>query len=76
MTIADMAPGEPGHARRSRAYLADNADHGIERLVSSAGLADAAQVGRARVMGGDIVFVQASRPRSDVTGETVLAVRA
>jgi ubiquinone/menaquinone biosynthesis C-methylase UbiE len=70
VTIADMAPGAPGHGRRSRAYLADNADHGIERLLSSAGLAGAAQVGQARVMRGDIVFVQALRPRSDVAGET------
>jgi hypothetical protein len=40
--------------------MADNADHGIERLLSSAGLAGTAQVDQKRVMGGDVVFVQAS----------------
>ena len=62
VTIVDMAPDASHSGRKPRAYLADNADHGIEGLLSAAGLVGTAQVDRTRRMGTDVVFVQASKP--------------
>lgn len=48
---------EPG----SQGYREDNADAGIERLLTSAGLQDAREVGRMTLMGTEVLFVQARR---------------
>jgi ubiquinone/menaquinone biosynthesis C-methylase UbiE len=63
VTIADMSPAADGRSHRNadRAYVADNADHGIERLLTSAGLADVAEVASTTTMGQRIVYVQAVR---------------
>ena len=63
VTFADMAPRPDGRSHRNadRAYLADNADHGIERLLASAGLVDVAQVASTTTMGQQVVLVQAVR---------------
>lgn len=43
-------------------YRADNADGGIQRLLTDAGLTDAREVGRATFMDTPVLWVQARRP--------------
>jgi ubiquinone/menaquinone biosynthesis C-methylase UbiE len=62
VTVVDMAPDSAQFGKRPRAYLADNADHGIEQLLSAAGLVGTAQVDRTGRMGADVVVVQAAKP--------------
>jgi SAM-dependent methyltransferase len=68
VTIADALPAPRGGGHRlglhgrPRAYLADNADHGIERLLEGAGLVDVAEIGSARALGHRVSFVRAVRP--------------
>jgi SAM-dependent methyltransferase len=52
---------EPGHGPGSRTHDADNADGGIERLLTAAGLVDARAVDRMPLLGDQVVFVQARR---------------
>jgi SAM-dependent methyltransferase len=49
---------EPG----SQGFREDNADGGIERLLTAAGLEEAREVDRTTVMGAEVLFVQARRP--------------
>ncbi|WP_407320057.1 methyltransferase domain-containing protein [Isoptericola halotolerans] len=57
------APGrQPGHGPGSGTHDADNADGGIERLLTAAGLADARTLERMSLLGDSVVFVQARRP--------------
>ncbi|MFV2144008.1 class I SAM-dependent methyltransferase [Isoptericola sp. G70] len=62
----DHGPGrghrhQPGHGPGSRTHDADNADGGIERLLTAAGLADARTVERMPLLGDSVIFVQAHR---------------
>ncbi|PRZ08665.1 methyltransferase family protein [Isoptericola sp. CG 20/1183] len=52
----------PGHGPGSGTHDADNADGGIERLLTEAGLADARTLERMPILGDSVVFVQARRP--------------
>ncbi|MDM7855976.1 class I SAM-dependent methyltransferase [Cellulomonas alba] len=64
VTIADLQPRADGRSHRGadRAFLADNADHGIERLLRSAGLVDVAEVAVTTTMRQPVVHVRAIRP--------------
>lgn len=71
VTVADLdAPGGHGHhghhGHRAEIgrnqYREDNADGGIERLLTDAGLVDAHEVGRATFMDTPVLFVRARRP--------------
>ncbi|WP_418275540.1 class I SAM-dependent methyltransferase [Isoptericola jiangsuensis] len=55
---------QPGHGPGSRTHDADNADGGIERLLTAAGLVDARAVERMPLLGDQVVLVQARRPSS------------
>ncbi|MDO8147532.1 methyltransferase domain-containing protein [Isoptericola sp. b515] len=55
------AEHQPGHGPGSTAYDADNADGGIEKLLTEAGLRDACAVERMPLLGDSVVFVQAQR---------------
>ena len=59
---AHEAASEHGHGPGSGTHDADNADGGIERLLTAAGLADARTLERMPMLGDSVVFVQASRP--------------
>lgn len=69
VTVADLggdhASGH-GHGRwhphDGGTHDADNADGGIERLLTAAGLADARTHGQLPMLGDSVVFVQARRP--------------
>ncbi|WP_402469650.1 class I SAM-dependent methyltransferase [Isoptericola aurantiacus] len=52
---------QPGHGPGSRTHDADNADGGIERLLTAAGLHDARTLGRLPLLGDTMVVVQARR---------------
>ncbi|PFG44801.1 methyltransferase family protein [Isoptericola jiangsuensis] len=52
---------QPGHGPGSRTHDADNADGGIERLLTGAGLTGSRAVGRMPLLGDEVVFVQARR---------------
>ncbi|WP_278236050.1 methyltransferase domain-containing protein [Isoptericola sp. AK164] len=52
---------QPGHGPGSTAYDADNADGGIEKLLTAAGLEDARALERMPLLGDSVVFVQARR---------------
>ncbi|GAA1981763.1 hypothetical protein GCM10009718_18530 [Isoptericola halotolerans] len=52
---------QPGHGPGSRTHDADNADGGIERLLTAAGLADTRTVERMPLLGDSVVFVRAHR---------------
>ena len=61
--------GHQGHGGRrhrhepgSQGYREDNADGGIERLLTSAGLVDAHEVERTTALGAEASYVQARRP--------------
>ncbi|WP_277212124.1 class I SAM-dependent methyltransferase [Isoptericola croceus] len=57
-----VEPGHrPGHGPGSRTHDADNADGGIERLLTTAGLHDARALGRMPLLGDSVVFVRARR---------------
>jgi SAM-dependent methyltransferase len=76
VTIGDLAGGGHGDGRHDHSkhrhglsrpgertgYLDDNADGGIERLLTDAGLVDARELERATILGNTVAFVQARRP--------------
>jgi SAM-dependent methyltransferase len=53
---------QPGHGPGSRGHDADNADGGIERLLTAAGLTGARTLERTPLLGDSVVLVQARRP--------------
>jgi SAM-dependent methyltransferase len=53
---------QPGHGPGGRGHDADNADGGIERLLTTAGLTDARALERMPLLGDEVVFVRAQRP--------------
>ncbi|GAA4734278.1 hypothetical protein GCM10023216_28650 [Isoptericola chiayiensis] len=62
-TIADFAGDHASEhgARAGATHDADNADGGIEKLLTAAGLTDARALERMTVLGDSVVFVQAER---------------